>query len=116
MDVQLQVYRNSTSSPNQAGNVLENLDYVVLILSKQPHLDVVAVKNNFRALLAQFSTNTDFIAKSGIDRVIRSSQLTNNVIIDSVAVTADGLVDADALVNGIRSVWENVLGKRHTRQ
>jgi hypothetical protein len=109
--VQLSVYQNKSTSGVTSDESLHNVDYIILALINQANLDLLAVKSRFRYLLAHSEAVQKLMSHTESGTAVKSGQLHNNVILDSIVVISESTVDVDTLVPEITKMWKKALGK-----
>ena len=117
--MKLAVYHNTTIKPANVSEIsVTNIDYVVLVLGKVPNINVEAARIRFMQLLANNTRTLDLLTRKTASTTARpnvhdDSQVHNNVILDSVSISAAASPEErEQLLKAIQIIWKGVVGEK----
>ncbi|GAV06136.1 hypothetical protein RvY_16167 [Ramazzottius varieornatus] len=125
-DVKLAVYHNTTIRPVNSSEIpVTNIDYVVLVLGKLPDINVEAARVRFLQLLANNTRTLELLTRrattttttvrpaSATGGAIGDASVHNNVILDSVSISADATsTEREQLLKALQIIWMDVVGRQ----
>ncbi|XP_055338618.1 uncharacterized protein LOC129588442 isoform X2 [Paramacrobiotus metropolitanus] len=115
-DVFLSVVRNDSVQvgPVDSRTTIQNVDYVVLALTRAGDLDVESVRSRFRELLAGAGM-TNIIPKTDLfSGLFDRRKVNNNIILGSLSVSFTDKELLSNLTEALQKIWSNVLGSDAT--
>lgn len=109
-EVHLSILRSGFINTTSEGELVENVEYMLLISGNKSDFDIQSLKSHFHEILA-VSNAAHLISNSGLMDGSSSQKLGYTVVLDSLTAKLSNGSNTDALIQTLRKIWLDVLGK-----